>query len=66
LQILGLVYLFVILSQYDEGWGNFDHTFQLKGNATVKGVVEEFEAMLCFDAWLKQDTFWDHSRRARA
>jgi hypothetical protein len=22
-------------------------------------VVEVFEALLCFDAWLLQDTFWD-------
>ena len=24
-----------------------------------KNVVEVFEALLCFDAWLLQDTFWD-------
>ena len=32
---LGLVFLFVILSQYDEGWDILDHTFERKSNTTV-------------------------------
>jgi hypothetical protein len=32
----------------------------------VKKVVEVFEALLCFDAWLMQDTFWDSSSIAMA
>jgi hypothetical protein len=32
----------------------------------VKNVVEVFEALLCFDAWLMQDTFWDSSNSAHA
>jgi hypothetical protein len=56
---LGLVFLFVILSQYDEGWDILDHTFERRSIATVKNIVEVFEALLCFDAWLMQDTFWD-------
>ena len=44
----------------------FDHTFQRKGNSTVKGVVEVFDAMLCFDAWLKQDTFWNNANCVQA
>ena len=63
---LGLVFLFVILSQYDEGWDILDHTFQRRSTTTVKNVVEVFEALLCFDAWLMQDTFWDSSNSAQA
>ncbi len=63
---LGLVFLFVILSQYDEGWDILDHTFERKSRTTVKNVVEVFEALLCFDAWLMQDTFWDSSNSANA
>jgi hypothetical protein len=36
---LGLVFLLVILSQYDEGWDILDHTFELKSRTTVKNVV---------------------------
>ncbi len=32
----------------------------------MKNVVEVFEALLCFDAWLMQDTFWDSSNSAHA
>jgi hypothetical protein len=63
---LGLVFLFVILSQYDVGWDILDHTFEHKSRTTVKNVVEVFEALLCFDAWLMQDTFWDSSNSAHA
>ena len=38
---LGLVFLFVILSQYDEGWNILDHTFECRSTTTtVKNVVE--------------------------
>jgi hypothetical protein len=63
---LGLVILFVVLSQYDEGWDILDHTFERGSRTTVKNVVEVFEALLCFDAWLMQDTFWDSSNSAHA
>ena len=33
---LGLVFLFVILSQYDEGWDILDDTFQRRSTTTVK------------------------------
>ena len=63
---LGLVFLFVILSQYDEGWDILDDTFARRSIATVKNIVEVFEALLCFDAWLMQDTFWDRSNSTNA
>jgi hypothetical protein len=43
-----------------------DHTFERKSRTTVKNVVEVFEALLCFDAWLMQETFWDGSNSAHA
>jgi hypothetical protein len=61
-----LVFLFVFLSQYDEGWDILDHAFERRSIATVKNIVEVFEALLCFDAWLMQDTFWDRSNSTNA
>ena len=65
-ELLGLVFLFVILCQYDKGWDILDHTFQRRSTTTVKNVIEVFEALLCFDAWLMQDTFWDRSNSTQA
>ena len=56
---LGLVFLFVILFQYTEGWAILDTCLQSR-NATLAAVLELFEGMLCFDAWLNQDTYWKH------
>ncbi len=60
---LGLLFLFAILSQYDEGMDILDHTFERKSTTTVKDVVELFEAL---DAWLMLGTFWDSSNSAQA
>jgi len=54
----GLVFLFVILSTYDEGWQILDTTLQKKTTTNLRKVLELFEAMLCFDAWLRMPTFW--------
>ena len=51
---LGLVFLFVILSQYDEGWQILESTLK----TALAPVIQVFEAMLCFDAWLNKPTFW--------
>jgi Plavaka transposase len=69
---LGLVFLFVILSQYDEGWAILHSVFNTKPAESMDSdsdkeeeepinladVIEVFEAMLCFDQWLNQPTFW--------
>jgi hypothetical protein len=55
---LGLVFLFVILAQFDEGWQIFEHAFRGHENTSVAQIIQVFEALLCFDAWLMQDTFW--------
>ena len=51
---LGLVFLFVILSQYDEGWQILESTL----NTALAPVIQVFEAMLCFDAWLGKPSYW--------
>ena len=65
---LGLVFLFVILSQYDEGWRILQSTLETRraqtdapeaeGPVNLAAVIEVFEAMLCFDEWLNKPTYW--------
>ena len=73
---LGLVFLFVVLSQYDEGWEILDSTFahrstKMNADGTVREIVlskviEVFEAMLCFDQWLNQSTYWSEEHHAES
>ncbi len=78
---LGLVFLFVILAQYDEGW-QILHTTCAAYNAkaahddesTTKevppvdllAVLSIFEAMICFDQWLNQTTYWTMEHHAKS
>ena len=55
---LGLVFLFVILAQYDEGWTILSNTLQKRTTTKLDAIIELFECMLCFDAWLNQATYW--------
>ena len=56
---LGLVFLFVIIFQYPEGWSILDTALHLRSKqATLSKILELFEGMLCLDAWLNQDTYW--------
>ena len=54
---VGLVFLFVILVQYDVGWGIVSTALQ-KHATELADILELFEAMLCFDAWLNKPTYW--------
>lgn len=56
---LGLVFLFVILAQYHEGWQILESALKQRTDTSLTDVVELLEAMLCFDAWLNRDTFWN-------
>ena len=47
---LGLIFLFVILSQFDEGWQIFEHAFRDHENTSVAQIIQDFEALLCIDA----------------
>jgi hypothetical protein len=55
---VGLVFLLVILSQYDEGWVILSKALQQKDQTSVRKVISVFEALLCFDQWLNKPTFW--------
>ena len=50
---LGLVFLFIILAQYDEGWEILNETLVEHTETNLKNVLHVFEALVCFDAWLK-------------
>ena len=56
---LGLVFLFVILAQYDEGWDILSKTLTERTTTTLPAIIELWECMLCFDAWLNQPTYWN-------
>jgi hypothetical protein len=60
---LGLLFLFVIIFQYPKGWEILDHALQhSRGkHTTLAAILELFEAMLCFDAWLGHDTYLEKS-----
>jgi hypothetical protein len=55
---VGLLFLFVILSQYDEGWIILSTALQKKDRTSLHKVIGVFEALLCFDQWLNKPTFW--------
>ena len=48
----GLVFLFVILFLYDDGWDILDATLQEKTTTNLPKVINLFESILCFDAWI--------------
>jgi hypothetical protein len=76
-ECLGLVFLFVILGHYEEGWtilwSALDYCHKKKEETvpaqkrhryepSFRDILQVFEAMLCFDEWLRQDTYWaDHN-----
>ena len=61
---VGLVFLFVILAQYDEGWDIMYTALRQRSAASLTEVLNVFEALLCFDAWLNQSTYWKMSDHA--
>jgi hypothetical protein len=78
---LGLVFLFVILTQYDEGWQILHSTYEAYNAKTERedeltttemppvnlpAVLSVFEAMLCFDQWLNQTTYWTMEHHAES
>jgi len=56
---VGLLFLMVILANIDRGSAIFEAAFALKDNGkTVQDIIEVLEALLTFDAWLNQDSYW--------
>ena len=56
---LGLVFLFVILFQYEHGWQMIQQCLEKKSSTKVPQVLEVLESLLCFDAWLNQSHYWE-------
>ena len=65
---VGLLFLFVIISHYDDGWKFLNSQLDLKSNGevTLIHIMELFEALLCFEKWLCQPQQWDLEEEARA
>ena len=55
---IGILYLLVILSQTQEGWDVINNALVSGNNGQLRDVLSVFEMILCFDAWINQDTFW--------
>ena len=80
---VGLVFLFVILGHYDEGWTILSSALENCHNSKpatthpqttartgepapkrhcykpeFKDILQVFEALLCFDEWLRKDSYW--------
>jgi hypothetical protein len=47
-----------VLVCYPVGWNIIDTALQVRTNTTLAAVLQLFEAMLCFDAWLNKPTYW--------
>lgn len=58
---VGIVFLFVILFQYESGWQMIQACLEKRSNTKVPEVLEVLESLLCFDAWLNQSHFWETS-----
>ena len=58
----GLIFLFVILSNSDQGWDILDKALKKRTQTDLRKVLNLFEAMLCFDAWLHLPTFWPENQ----
>jgi hypothetical protein len=60
----GLVFLLICLAQFDEGWDILNAALVNKGhNTNLSEVLEALEALSCFDAWSRMDTFWKLSQQ---
>ncbi len=58
---VGIVFLFVIIFQYDEGWQMIQSCLEKRTSKKVSEVLEVLKSLLCFDAWLNQSHFWEIS-----
>lgn len=65
-EYVGLLFLFVIISHYDDGWTILDQCIKKRGYSSLPEVLELIEALLCFDAWLKKPKQWHLSREKEA
>jgi hypothetical protein len=61
---VGIVLLFVILFQYNEGWQMIQSCLEKRNYKKVPEVLEVLKCLLCFDAWLSQSHYWETSNPA--
>lgn len=61
---VGLVFLFVILSQYDEGWMILSKALQQKDWTIWHRVICLFDALLW--KWLNKSTYWPDEHHAKS
>jgi hypothetical protein len=62
---VGIVFLFVILFQNNEGWQMIQSCLEKRTKNKVPEVLEVLESLLCFDACLNQSHYWETSYPAR-
>lgn len=63
---VGMMFLFVALSHFDEGWDTLDAIMRKKGKTDLAKVMATFEAILCFHAWLSLPKQWHISQGEEA
>jgi hypothetical protein len=52
------------LAQFNEGWNLLNDALVSKGhNTNLSEVLEALEALSCFDAWSRMDTYWKLSQQ---
>jgi hypothetical protein len=56
---LGLVFLFVILYQYDEGCRILETTLQQRITTNLPDILELFQAIICFYAYMGGQVQWN-------
>jgi hypothetical protein len=62
----GLVFLLICLSQFEVGWRLLNDALIHKGHKTnLKNVLEALEALSCFDAWTRLDSYWKLSQQKK-
>ena len=58
-QHVELVFLLVILFQYDEGWQIMQESLGLGNTTKLPEILQLFESLLCFDAWVNKNEYSD-------
>ena len=52
------------IAQTPDGWDIINDALTKGGNGKLRDVLSVFETILCFDAWINQNTFWSHDDNA--
>ena len=63
---VGMMFLFVILSHFDDGWNLLSTVLKRNTNTNTEEVMELFEGILCYEAWLSQTSQWQLTNATKA